>query len=106
MNTEKRAQPQRSTNGEKDKSTEADRPPKNKRPPGGRSHRAVVKQSTGSAGVRLQPGSPLRVSQLEHRHLLDLADALPGQPELATHLVEGALPAVVEAEAEADHRGL
>src|SRR5205814_5761384 len=39
-------------------------------------------------------------------HLLDLTDPLAGEPELAAHLVERALAAVVEAEAQPDHRAL
>src|SRR4029453_13247835 len=60
-----------------------------------------------SAGrVSLQPGRPLRVTQLGHRHLLDLADPLAAETELAAHLVERALPAVVQAEPQPDHRRL
>jgi hypothetical protein len=42
------------------------------------------------------------VAQLVQRDLLDLPDALTGQAELPPDLVEGALPAVVEAEPQAD----
>src|SRR5207237_408562 len=55
-----------------------------------------------SAGVDLQALRPGRVAQLEQRHFLDLPDPLPGQAELAAHLVQGALPAVVQAEAQPD----
>lgn len=55
-----------------------------------------------SAGVRLQALGPGRMAQLQQTALLDLADALPRQPELASDLVEGAGPTVVEAEPQAD----
>src|SRR6185295_13140872 len=57
-----------------------------------------------SGRVRFEALRAGRVAQLEQRDLLDLADALAGQAELAPDLVEGALPAVVQTEPEPDHR--
>src|SRR5512142_852595 len=61
-----------------------------------------AKRAVRSGGVDLQPLGPRRVTQLVQGHLLDLADALAGQAELAADLVERALAAVVQAEAEPD----
>ncbi len=43
------------------------------------------------------------MTQFVQRDLLDLADPFAGKPELAAHLVERALAAVVEAETQPDH---
>src|SRR5690606_7571695 len=73
-------------------------------PPAGRSSpctgwtRRTPETDQQSGRVRLQPLGPRGVAQLEQAALLDLADPLPGQAALAPHLVQGALPAVVQAE--------
>ena len=55
---------------------------------------------------RLRAPSARRVPQLRHRPGLDLADALAGETEVLGHLLERALAATVEAEAQAQDRAL
>src|SRR4051794_36558950 len=56
----------------------------------------IVSQLLGAAGV----------AQLAERLRLDLADALAGDPELPPDLLQRALAAVVQAEAELEHATL
>src|SRR5688572_28551920 len=54
-------------------------------------------------GVGLEAAGPRGVTQLVECDLLDLADPLPRQAELATDLVERAQAAIVQADAQPDH---